>query len=121
MLDADSYKVVAQAPMPLQPQGESITMDLDGRTCWSAAKGSGRRCTGWRCPLRSTTCPEPERLTTADRDPDSLADPSEPPDNGEETEPQIPAEDGGGTLLAVGLAAAVALMAGAVVILIRKP
>ncbi len=31
MLDADSYKVVAQAPIPLQPQGESITMDLDGR------------------------------------------------------------------------------------------
>ena len=39
----------------------------------------------------------------------------------EDTEPQIPAEDGGGTLVALGLAAAIALVAGSVVILIRKP
>ncbi len=72
-------------------------------------------------PTSINDVPSPSASPPPTATPTPSPSPSEPPDNGEDTEPQIPAEDGGGTLLAVGLAAAVALVAGAVVILIRKP
>ena len=116
MLDADSYQVLARAPLPLQPQGESITMDLNGKDLLVGSEGVNSKVYRMAVPNSVRSAPR----SSASPPPTSTPTPSEEA-NGDENEQAVPAEDGGGTLLAVGLAAAVALMAGAIVILIRKP
>ncbi len=119
MLDAKSYQVVAQAPLPLQPQGESITMDLNGESLLVGSEGIRSKVYRMAVPTSINNVPTSSASPPPTTSPSPS--PSEQTETDEDTEPQIPAEDGGGTLLAVGLAAAVALMAGAIVILIRKP
>lgn len=121
MLDAESYKEVAQAPLPLQPQGESITMDLDGDSLLVGSEGVRSKVYRIAVPTSINDVPSSSASPPSTASPTPSPSPSEQTGNGAESEPPIPAEDGGGTLLAVGLAAAVALIAGAIVILIRKP
>ena len=73
MLDADSYEVVAQAPLPLQPQGESITMDLDGDHLLVGSEGIRSKVYRIPVPTSDRGYPQPQRLAPADSDSDAFA------------------------------------------------
>jgi hypothetical protein len=115
-LDARTYKVLAQAPLPLQPQGESITMDLDGRFLLIGSEGVLSKV--YRVPVPTTVGPVPTPSASPPSSPSPTPTPSASSDA--EEEPAILTTDDG-TWLAVGLAAVVALLAAGLVIVIRKP
>ncbi len=118
MLDATSYDVIAQAPVPLQPQGESITVDLNEKDLLVGSEGV--RSTVYRMPVPTEkgTVPKPTSTPpTASPTPTPTPTATEP---AEEEEPSTQPENAGGTWLAVGIAAAVAVLAGAAAILLRR-
>jgi hypothetical protein len=116
-LDAQTYEVLAQAPLPLQPQGESITMDLDGRFLLIGSEGVLSKV--YRVPVPTTVGPVPTPSASPPSSPSRTPTPSA--SGAAEEEPAVLTTDDGGTWLAVGLAAAVALLAAGLVIVIRKP
>jgi hypothetical protein len=121
LLDAGSYRVVGQSPVPLQPQGESLTMDLNGEDLLVGSEGIRSRVYRMPVPksiisiLRPSASPPPSPTPT----PSPTASGTEE-DTGEEIEPPLALEDPGGTLVAVTLAGVVALAAAGTVILTRR-
>ena len=124
VLDADSYDKIASEPMTEQPQPESITLDLDGKRLLVGSEGKNSKVLSMPVPAAEegeTTTPEPE----------PSASPSEPSssESPADSEDELPADeeesdsgsDRAGTYLALGLAAVVAAVAGAVVGLVRRP
>ena len=107
VIDASTYQVLISSPIPPQPQAESLTLSLDQRSLLVGSEG--KRSKVYSIPVPTTATPTPT--------------PSEDP--GAETD--VPDDRTGaiqnqkGTLMAVGLAGFVALVAGTVVALARKP
>ncbi len=118
MLDADSYDVVAQAPLPLQPQGETITMDLDGDHLLVGSEGL--RSKVYRIPVPTSVLDTPTPSASPPPTPTPTPSPSAEPGGGEDIDAPIAPENPQGTLVAVGLAAGVAVLAAAAVILLGR-
>jgi hypothetical protein len=135
VLDPDSYEVVARAATPAQKQGESITTTFNGRNLLIGSEGKRSEVlridipTGVdAAPTSSASPPTTEPSPDATASP-TAAEPSASP-SGEDSaasEDDVPADPGApatsrrGTLAALGLAAAIAIVAGSVVALIRRP
>lgn len=126
VLDATKDKPVARAPTPYQKQGESIAVDLDGRSLLlgSADQKSavlrvgiptrlGPAPSGTRTPPPST---KPTPTPSASASTSTAARDNEPPPDARPT----PTLSRTGTLLAVASAAFVSLVAGVVVAARRK-
>jgi hypothetical protein len=119
MLDASSYEVVAQAPLPLQPQGESITVDLNEKDLLVGSEGVRSEVYRVPVPTRIDDTPTPtSKPPTASPTPTPTPTPSEAPPDDEE--PAAPPENSAGTGIAIGIAAAVAVVAGAAAVIIRR-
>jgi DNA-binding beta-propeller fold protein YncE len=107
VIDATSYEVVASAPIPDQPQAESLTLSLDERSLLVGSEGKKSKVYSMPVPSDATPTPTPEPSTDLESD--------------------VPEEEANaiqsqqGTLLAIGVAAFVALVAGAVVAFVRQP
>ena len=107
VIDATSYEVVASAPIPDQPQAESLTLSLDERSLLVGSEGKKSKVYSMPVPSEATPTPTPEPSTDLESD--------------------VPEEEANaiqsqqGTLLAIGVAAFVALVAGAVVAFVRQP
>jgi hypothetical protein len=107
VIDAASYGVVASAPIPDQPQAESLTLSLDERSLLVGSEGKKSKVYSVPIPTDATPTPTPNT------DPDSESDVPEEPANAIQNQR--------GTLLAIGVAAFVALVAGTVVAVVRRP
>jgi hypothetical protein len=119
VLDVTSYQPVASAPVPAPlRQAESLAISLDGSALLVGSEGRGSKVYSIPIPgaAASTAPPTPSASPTASTTPsDSGADESDVDSDA------TPATSRRGTLLAVGLAAVVALVAGVVVGLARRP
>ncbi len=107
MLDASSYALIAQEPVPFQPQGESITVDLNKKDLLVGSEGV--RSTVYRMSVPTTKGSVP---TPGSSPPTASPTPTPKPTataQPQEDEPPAEQEDAGGTWLAVGVAAAVAV------------
>ena len=109
VLDASSYKVLASSPIPHQPQAESLTMSLDEKSLLVGSEGKKSKVYAVPVPSETTPMPTP----AASEDPGGETD--VPEDQADSIQNQK------GTLLALGLAGFVAIVAGTVVGLARKP
>ena len=109
VLDANTYHVLASATIPHQPQAESLTLSLDGQSLLVGSKGKKSKVYAVAVPNEASPTPTP----SVSEEPDSQTDVA--PDQADAIENQK------GTLLALGLAGVVALVAGTVVALVRKP
>jgi hypothetical protein len=107
VVDASSYKVVASADIPHQPQAESLTMSMDQQSLLVGSEGKKSRVYSVAVPSEATPTPTPSE------DPGGETD--VPEDQADSIQNQK------GTLLTLGLAGFVALVAGSVVALVRKP
>ncbi len=116
VVDASSYATVAEAAIPAQPQAESLAVSLDGDTLLVGSEG--RRSKVYALPIPGAAAtPTPSATPTSATPTGWRTDDGDLPlDEGDPTTGQSRA----GTLLAVGLAGLVALVAGAVVVLVRK-
>jgi len=110
ILDPASYAEVASTPIPAQRQAESLTLDLPGDALLVGSEGRASKVYSLAIPGAATPTP----TTTPS---DSGADESDP----DAEEDATPASSRRGTFLAVGLAGVVALVAGVVVGLARRP
>ncbi len=141
IVDPDSYAVVARAATPAQQQGESITTTFDGEHLLIGSEGKRSEVLRIDIPTAVGDAPsssasppttEPSPSATGGESsapPSATAAPSANP-SAEDTgasEDDVPADDAApstsrqGTLGALGLAAAIAIVAGSVVVLIRRP
>ena len=107
VLDASSYKVLASAAIPRQPQAESLTMTLDQQSLLVGSEGKKSRVYSVAIPSEATPTPTPSE------------DPGAETDVPEDQTASI--QNQKGTMLTLGLAGFVALVAGTVVALARKP
>lgn len=131
ILDPTSFDVVARAPLPLQPQGESITTTLDGEALLIGSEGTDSDVLRVAVPEtvedadESSAPPDPSAAPepSADADPSGEATTDASGEATTEAEP-VPTETGGGartgTFLAVGLAALLAVAAGLVAALVGR-
>jgi hypothetical protein len=109
VLDASTYEVLASSPIPRQPQAESLTMSMDEQSLLVGSEGKKSRVYSVAVPSEATPTP----TATPSEDPESETDVPEDQANGIQSQQ--------GTLMALGLAGFVALVAGSVVALVRKP
>jgi hypothetical protein len=111
VVDAKSYKRVAQADVPMQAQPESLTVSLDGSSLLVGSEG--RRSKVYAIPIPREGTPTPA---------ESSSDPNPEPDPSEQAEEVgSTGRSRAGTLLALGMAGMVAVVAGGVVALVRRP
>lgn len=108
VVDADRYREVASADLPKLPQPESLTVSLDGKSLLVGREGKKLRVYAMAVPGAATPTPAP----TAAPDPGDVPEDDPAAAN--------PGRSRAGTLLALGLAAAVAVVAGGVVVLVKK-
>jgi len=102
VLDATSYETVASAELRTQPEGKSLAVSLDGESLLLGSQGRNAKVYSIPVPTKATPTPS--------------AGPSQPLD-GEGEEPAGVGRRG--TMLALGLAALVAIVAGVVAGTIR--
>jgi hypothetical protein len=115
VVDAKSYKRVAQADVPMQAQPESLTVSLDGSSLLVGSEGRRSKVHAIPIPREKTATPTP---TPAE----SSSEPNPEPDPSEQAEEVgSTGRSRAGTLLALGMAGMVAVVAGGVVALVRKP
>jgi hypothetical protein len=108
VIDATNYQVVASAPIPKQPQAESLTLSLDQTSLLVGSEGEKSKV--YSVPVPSDGSPTPDQGGE-----NSEAASDVPTNQANSWQSQQ------GTLLALGLAGFVALVAGTVVALVRKP
>jgi hypothetical protein len=109
VIDATSYEVMDSAPIPDQPQAESLTLSLDQKSLLVGSEGKKSKVYAIPVPTEATPTPTAEAST----DPGTETDVSEGQTSSWQSQR--------GTLLALGLAGFVALVAGMVVALVRSP
>ena len=109
VIDATSYAVMASAAIPDQPQAESLTISLDQKSLLVGSEGKKSKVYAMPIPSDATPTPTPGAST----DPGAETDVPEQQANSWQSQR--------GTLLAIGLAGFVALVAGTVVALVRTP
>ena len=117
VLDGETYAPVSSTPIPRQPQAESLAVNLAGDGLLVGSEGVGS--TVYALPLPGGIG-EPAATAT----PTAIATPAdsgEDPDADPAAEDATPSAGRRGTLLAVGLAAFVAVVAGLVVVVVRQP
>jgi hypothetical protein len=119
MLDASTYDVVATARTPAQPQGEAITLTLNGRHLLVGSEGVGTAVFTMPVPSKVGPVPEATRTPPGSASPTPTPTPSAEPQPSEE-EPTAAAAGRRGTLLAVGLAGVLAITAGVVTAVVRR-
>jgi hypothetical protein len=125
MLDAISYQTVARAPAPAQPQGETIALTQDGRQLLLGSEGNPSTTYVVPVPTEKEKVPKAKSTPPADASaspsPTSSAssDDTAGDDTGSEDNAANPNRQG--TLLALGLAGFVAVVAGVVVAVVRRP
>jgi hypothetical protein len=107
IIDQNDYQVVVSESIPEQPQAESLTLSLDQRSLLIGSEGKNSKVYSVPVPGEATPTPTPE---------DSPGPESAVPEDVANT-----SQSQRGTLLAIGLAGFVALVAGAVVALVRAP
>lgn len=110
VVDADSYEQVATAPVKPLRQAESMALSLDGKRLMVGSEGRNSRVYSVSLPTAAAS-PSPSASPGGDSGGQSDEDPVD--------EPAVARNRG--TYLALGLAAVVALVAGMVVALVRKP
>jgi hypothetical protein len=107
VIDASTYEVLASSPIPHQPQAESLTQSLDEQSLLVGSEGKKSKVYAIPVPSAATPTPTPSEEPQSETDvPDDRSD---------------AIQNQKGTLLALGIAAFVALVAGTVVALVRKP
>jgi hypothetical protein len=107
VIDASTYDVLASSPIPHQPQAESLTQSLDEQSLLVGSEGKKSKVYAIPVPSAATPTPTPSEEPQSETDvPDDRSD---------------AIQNQKGTLLALGVAAFVALVAGTVVALIRRP
>jgi hypothetical protein len=111
LIDAQTYATVATAPIPHQPQAESLTVSLNGKSLLVGSEGKKSKVYAIAIPGTAGPTPSPTDSTGGDNQDDIPDDQTAP----------APGLRNAGTLLAVGLAGFVALVAGVVVAVVRKP
>jgi hypothetical protein len=138
VVDPNSYEVVARAATPVQRQGESITTTIDGEALLVGSEG--RRSTvlriGVPTGLGDAPSPSAEPPSTASAEPSDEPSPGGAPTTARQSSPspvasteaegeeaenaEPPGTSRQGTLAALGIAGAIAVVAGAVVVLVRR-
>jgi hypothetical protein len=107
VLDASTYEVLASSPIPHQQQAESLTLSLDEQSLLVGSEGKKSKVYTVPIPSQATPTPTPSEEPQTETDvPDDRSD---------------AIQNQKGTLLALGLAAFIALIAGTVVAFARKP
>jgi len=106
VVDASTYETVATAELPAQQEGKSLAVSLDGESLLVGTLGTKSKVYSVLAPTAETATPTPS------------ATPSTDP--AEEEPEEVAVRKGQGTLLALGLAAVVAVVAGVVTGLIRS-
>jgi hypothetical protein len=107
VLDASTYEVLASSPIPHQQQAESLTLSLDEQSLLVGSEGKKSKVYTVPIPSQATPTPTPSEEPQTETDvPDDRSD---------------AIQNQKGTLLALGLAAFIALVAGTVVAFARKP
>ena len=107
VLDASTYEVLASSPIPHQQQAESLTLSLDEQSLLVGSEGKKSKVYTVSIPSQATPTPTPSEEPQTETDvPDDRSD---------------AIQNQKGTLLALGLAAFIALVAGTVVAFARKP
>jgi hypothetical protein len=107
VLDASTYEVLASSPIPHQRQAESLTLSLDEQSLLVGSEGKKSKVYTVSIPSQATPTPTPSEEPQTETDvPDDRSD---------------AIQNQKGTLLALGLAAFIALVAGTVVAFARKP
>lgn len=112
VLDATSYERVGDAPIPAQSQPESLSVSLDGTSLLVGSEGE--RSVVYEVPVPGAGSATPTATPGGEPEPDP--EPSEETAEGEAATGQSRAR----TLLALGLAALVAIMAGSVVTMVKR-
>ncbi len=139
IVDPASYQVVSRAATPAQRQGESITTTFDGGALLLGSEGKRSKVLRVDVPTSLVEVPTPSATpsptpsdsptaspTTSSPTPTAKASPTNGDPADAEDEPTDNAAGGGsplsgtGTIAALGLAAVVAVVAGVVVVVIRK-
>ena len=113
VLDAESFETVGQADIPPQAQPESLAVSLSEASLLVGSEGERSKVYAIPIPKEKKATPTPTP-TESDSDPDP--EPSE-----EASGVSSAGRSRAGTLLALGLAGMVAVVAGGVVALVRKP
>jgi hypothetical protein len=107
VLDASTYEVLASSPIPHQQQAESLTLSLDEQSLLVGSEGKKSKVYTVPIPSQATPTPTPSEEPQTETDvPDDRSD---------------AIQNQKGTLLALGLAGFLALVAGTVVAFVRKP
>jgi hypothetical protein len=107
VIDASTYGVLASSPIPHQGQAESLTLSLDEQSLLVGSEGKNSKVYTVPIPSQATPTPTPSEEPQTETDvPDDRSD---------------AIQNQKGTLLALGLASFVALVAGTVVAFVRKP
>jgi hypothetical protein len=122
VLDASSYKTVASAATPWQPQSESVAVTLDGSALLIGSEG--KRSEVLQIPIPKEIGQAPSAGATPPRSPQPTPSSSDSTDSSDD-EPTDEADTGAGTartgtILALALAGFVALVAGVTVAAVRK-
>jgi len=124
VLDAQSWETVAQAPAPLQPQGESLAITLNGRSLLLGSEGTRSRVYRVPAPTSKAKVPVPRASPPGAVTTSPAASPGQTAANGSDAEDDVAEDVSGrgrpGTLLALALAGFVALVAGVVVAAVRR-
>lgn len=115
VVSAKDYSLVAQAPTPVQPQGESLAVSLDGDSLLVGSEGKRSKVFTMDIPARVEDVPSgsasPPRKKKPSPSPSSSASKSDPaePSAGPTSNPN---GERSGTWWVLGLAGVVALLAG---------
>ena len=117
VLDAKSYEPVGRADIPMQAQPESLAVSLDGSSLLVGSEGRRSKVYAIPIPREETATPTPNSVESSSSDPQPEPNPSEQASEVESSTGRSRA----GTFLAIGLAGIVAVVAGTVVALVRKP
>lgn len=120
VLDAATYRQVATATIPAQRQAESLAVDLAGDGLLVGSEGKDSKVYAMAIPGAASAPPSPSASGSASAAASGSAS-ADPGSDDEDLETAPPTSSRRGTYLAVGLAGLVALVAGVVVALARKP
>jgi hypothetical protein len=112
VLDANSYQKVDQVDLPAQDQPESLAVSLTGKSLLVGSEGKDSRVYAVPLPSGSSTA-SPSATPSEDSDEPATTDEAGAASNQGQSRAR--------TMLALGLAGLVAVVAGSVVALARKP
>ncbi|MFL6063638.1 MAG: hypothetical protein ACJ72G_03100 [Friedmanniella sp.] len=121
ILDPTTYQSLARAPIPAQPQAESLAVSLEGDALLVGSEGRGSKVYSIPIPAGSGPASTPASGGTAAPTAAGTPADSGEEDPGGDAEAGTPTASRRGTVRAVGLAAVVAVVAGVVVAFARRP